>query len=66
MPEMSGSVLRRRLGALGVKARVLFMSGHSADAVAVRGVEAGDGTFLQKPFTPGDLLFKVRRVLDGG
>jgi nitrogen-specific signal transduction histidine kinase len=66
MPEMSGSVLRRRLGALGVKARVLFMSGHSADAVAVRGVEAGNGTFLQKPFTPGDLLFKVRRVLDGG
>ncbi|HQQ79207.1 MAG TPA: ATP-binding protein [Thermoanaerobaculia bacterium] len=66
MPEMSGAVLRRRLEALGVKARVLFMSGHSADAVAVRGIEAGDGAFLQKPFTPGDLLFKVRRVLDGG
>ena len=66
MPEMSGAVLRRRLEALGVKARVLFMSGHSADAVAVRGVEAGPGTFLQKPFSPGDLLFKVRRVLDGG
>jgi CheY-like chemotaxis protein len=66
MPEMSGAVLRRRLEALGVKARVLFMSGHSADAVAVRGVEAGPGAFLQKPFSPGDLLFKVRRVLDGG
>ncbi|HEY3350546.1 MAG TPA: ATP-binding protein [Thermoanaerobaculia bacterium] len=66
MPEMSGAILRRRLEALGVRARVLFMSGHSADAVAGRGIAAGDGAFLQKPFTPGDLLFKVRRVLDGG
>jgi nitrogen-specific signal transduction histidine kinase len=65
MPEMSGTLLRRRLDALGVTAPVLFMSGHPTDAVAMRGVEAGDVAFLQKPFTPGDLLFKVRRVLDG-
>ncbi len=65
MPEMSGTILRRRLGALGVKAPVLFMSGHPSDAVAMRGVEAEDVAFLQKPFTPSDLLFKVRRVLDG-
>jgi CheY-like chemotaxis protein len=65
MPEMSGRVLRRRLDALGVRAPVLFMSGHPTDAVAMCGVEAGDVPFLQKPFTPGDLLFKVRRVLDG-
>ncbi|HTS03399.1 MAG TPA: ATP-binding protein, partial [Thermoanaerobaculia bacterium] len=43
MPEMSGTVLRRRLEALGVKAPVLFMSGHPTDAVAMRGVEA-EGT----------------------
>jgi CheY-like chemotaxis protein len=65
MPEMSGTVLRRRLDALGVKAPVLFMSGHPTDAVAMRGVEAEGVAFLQKPFTPGDLLYKVRRVLDG-
>ncbi len=65
MPEMSGTVLRRRLEALGVKAPVLFVSGHPTDAVAIRGVEASGVAFLQKPFTPGDLLFKVRRVLDG-
>ena len=65
MPEMSVAVLRRRLDALGVRAPVLYMSGHPIDAVAMRGVEAGDVAFLQKPFTPGDILFKVRRVLDG-
>jgi nitrogen-specific signal transduction histidine kinase len=65
MPEMSGLVLQRRLDAIGVKAPVLFMSGHPTDAVALRGVEAANVSFLQKPFTPGDLLFKVRRVLDG-
>jgi CheY-like chemotaxis protein len=65
MPEMSVAVLRRRLNALGVRAPVLYMSGHPTDAVALRGVEAGDVAFLQKPFTPGDILFKVRMVLDG-
>jgi nitrogen-specific signal transduction histidine kinase/CheY-like chemotaxis protein len=62
MPGMSGTVLRRRLGALGVNAPVLFMSGHAADAAALRGIQ--DAVRLQKPFSPGDLLFKVRRVLD--
>ncbi|MEO8053882.1 MAG: ATP-binding protein [Acidobacteriota bacterium] len=65
MPEMSGMVLKRRLEGLGVKAPVLFISGHPADAVAMRGVETEGAAFLQKPFTHGDLLFKVRRVLDG-
>jgi two-component system, cell cycle sensor histidine kinase and response regulator CckA len=64
MPEMSGTVLMRRLDGIGVKAPVLFMSGHPADAVALRGVGARDAPLLQKPFTVGDLLFKVRRVLD--
>jgi CheY-like chemotaxis protein len=64
MPEMSGTVLRRRLEALGVSAPVLFMSGHPSDAVAMRGVDVTGALLLQKPFTPRDLLFKVRRVLD--
>ncbi|MGA7989946.1 MAG: response regulator [Thermoanaerobaculia bacterium] len=65
MPEMNGRILVLRLDDLGVKAPVLFMSGHPTDAVALRGVEAGNVAFLQKPFASADLLFKVRRVLDG-
>jgi DNA-binding response OmpR family regulator len=64
MPGMSGTVLRRRLDALGVKAPVLFMSGHPQDAAALGEVENRDAMLLQKPFAAGDLLFKVRRVLD--
>jgi two-component system, cell cycle sensor histidine kinase and response regulator CckA len=66
MPEMSGTVLRRRLETLGVTAPVLFMSGHPSDAVAMRGVDVPGAQLLQKPFTPADLLFKVRRALDAG
>jgi two-component system, cell cycle sensor histidine kinase and response regulator CckA len=64
MPGMSGTALTQRLDADGVKARVLYMSGHPTDFVALRGVEVGDVAFLQKPFTAGDLLHKVRKVLD--
>jgi two-component system cell cycle sensor histidine kinase/response regulator CckA len=64
MPGMSGPVLRRRLDGLGVKAPVLFMSGHTADAAALREIGNRDTPLLLKPFTAGDLLFKVRRVLD--
>ena len=64
MPGMSGMVLRRRLDALGVNAPVLFMSGHPLDAAALGEAGNRDAVFLQKPFAAGDLLFKVRRVLD--
>lgn len=66
MPEMSVAVLKRRLDAIGVRAPILYMSGHPTDAVVMRGVRAGGVAFLQKPFSPGDLLARVRRVLDGG
>jgi nitrogen-specific signal transduction histidine kinase/CheY-like chemotaxis protein len=64
MPGMSGPVLRRRLDGLGVKAPILFMSGHAANAAALREIGNQDTSLLLKPFTATDLLFKVRRVLD--
>ncbi len=64
MPEMDGSELATRAAALRPATRVLFMSGYTDDAIASRGLIAGGGRFLQKPFTPDVLAAKVREILD--
>ena len=48
------------------KTRVLYMSGYTEEALGRSGVGsvAEDRGFLQKPFTPRELLEKVRGMLD--
>jgi DNA-binding response OmpR family regulator len=41
------------------------MSGYTDDDVLRRGVLATDTGFLQKPFTPAQLLHQVRVALNG-
>jgi len=64
MPEMSGTELERRLAALHLPAKVLFVSGHDPDALS-GGTELVAHAMLQKPFTRSGLLGQVRRLLDG-
>jgi two-component system, cell cycle sensor histidine kinase and response regulator CckA len=59
MPGMGGDELSRRLGSL----RFLFMSGYT-EASAQEGSATLGAAFLQKPFTPGTLLRKVREALE--
>jgi two-component system cell cycle sensor histidine kinase/response regulator CckA len=61
MPAMGGAVLARHLPHL----RFLFMSGYTELSVAEDGGLTRGAAFLEKPFTPGALLRKVRGVLDG-
>jgi PAS domain S-box-containing protein len=66
MPGMPGRELADRLLARRPGLPVLFMSGYTDDAVT-RGGELREGTvLLQKPFTPGALVGKVREVLANG
>ena len=44
--------------------RVMYMSGYTEDAVVQRGLIEPGSPFIQKPFTRGDLLTKVREILD--
>jgi PAS domain S-box-containing protein len=65
MPELSGHELACRLSPLRPDMRVLYMSGHSDEAVTAHGVSEPSVAFLQKPFTPDTLARKVRQGLDG-
>jgi PAS domain S-box-containing protein len=64
MPEMSGHELGREIASRFPGVRVLFMSGHTQDALLHEGVAQGTSSFLDKPFTPATLASKIREVLD--
>jgi two-component system cell cycle sensor histidine kinase/response regulator CckA len=65
MPDVNGSELAERLGALAPDMRILFMSGYSDEAVVRHGELSASAAFLEKPFTERALARKVREVLDG-
>jgi two-component system cell cycle sensor histidine kinase/response regulator CckA len=62
MPHMSGSTLADRITAMKPAIRVLYMSGHSGELLSQ---PTGPGReFIQKPFSPQDLLDKVHSILE--
>lgn len=64
MPEISGLELANRLAQLRPDMKVLYMSGYTDNAIAHRGVLGEDANFIQKPFSPDALAYKVRELLD--
>ena len=64
MPGMSGLDLAERLKPERPEMKVLYVSGYTADAVARHGMSDSKTAFLQKPFSPGALVRKVREVLE--
>jgi CheY-like chemotaxis protein len=63
MPQMSGRELAERLMSMRPGLRVLYVSGHTDDAIVRYGVERSELSFLQKPFTLHSLSQKVHQVL---
>ena len=64
MPSTNGRSLAEQICATRPAIRVLFMSGYSNDDVLEFGVVAGKANFLPKPFSPGQLVARVREVLE--
>jgi len=64
MPHSNGRELAGQLQSVCPHLRVLYMSGYADDAIFRHGVLDGSVPFLQKPFTPAALAYKVREVLD--
>lgn len=63
MPGMSGSKLAEKLHESGHGAKVLFMSGHTEDALDAHGALGTTYPLIRKAFSPSDLARKVREVL---
>jgi CheY-like chemotaxis protein len=63
LPGLSGRQLADRVRAARPDARVLFMSGYTAEEVREQGVSEEQVEFLHKPFLPRDLVERVARVL---
>lgn len=63
MPGVDGRELAGRLTAARSETKVLFMSGYTGDALANHGEWAQGIAFLPKPFTPDELLRKVKETL---
>jgi PAS domain S-box-containing protein len=66
MPGLGGPDLARRAIELRPELRVLYMSGYTGTGVLQEGVIGPDTPFLGKPFSPDQLLARVRAVLAGG
>jgi len=63
MPEMSGREMVEHIRKICPAAKVIFMSGYTNDVIVRHGVFHSDVGFLQKPFTPKQLVQKVSEVL---
>jgi len=64
MPGMRGPELAASLAPERPDMRVLYISGYTDSAIVWDNVKLPGVAFLQKPFTPDDLVAQVRKVLD--
>jgi len=65
MPHMGGRELIDRIYELGIRPKVLIMSGYIDDALLRGGGFPAGAAFIEKPFTAEVIGRKVRDVLDG-
>jgi DNA-binding response OmpR family regulator len=66
LPEMDGWEVCRiiRNSERGAFLPVLMMTALASEETRIRGLRAGADDFIAKPFSPGELLFKMRNLLD--
>jgi two-component system cell cycle sensor histidine kinase/response regulator CckA len=65
MPGVGGPELVRRLRDVRPDLPTLFISGYTEEGVRTQGVLHPDAAYLEKPFSPEDLIRKVREMLAG-
>jgi len=66
MPRMSGVELGRWIAETDKSVKVLYMTGYSKHALVQADSLGGALEILHKPFTPEQLLKRIRGMLDAG
>lgn len=64
MPKKNGKAVSDEIKQVSPEVRALFTSGYTANVVHQKGILDKGLNFITKPFSPSDLLQKVREVLD--
>lgn len=64
MPDMDGYELAKTITSYCPRAKVLFMSGYTADVISSRGILSKREHFITKPFTLKILADKIRESLN--
>jgi two-component system cell cycle sensor histidine kinase/response regulator CckA len=64
MPGMNGRVLAQRLVTERPDLKVLFLSGFPNNAILYPGQLDSRQSYLEKPYTPAELLARIRQLLD--
>ena len=63
LPGMSGLAICRQLRADGVRTPILLLTARDAGSDVVSGLDAGADDYLNKPFSPAELVARIRRRL---
>ncbi len=63
MPELDGTEVCRRLRAAGSRVPILFLSSRADEIDRVLGLELGGDDYLTKPFSPRELVARVKALL---
>ena len=64
MPRLNGPQLADRLARSRGSMKVIFMSGYTSEITGAYGLVPSGAPFVGKPFTPEQLLLRVRAALD--
>ena len=66
MPGMSGLELLKKIRDRGIHTAALFLTAHDALSDKVAGFEAGADDYLAKPFSPREVMLRIRAILRRG
>ncbi len=64
MPKKNGKEVSGAIRKISPGVKLLFSSGYTMDIIKGKELADAGSDFIQKPFTPKDLLKKVREILD--
>ena len=65
MPQMSGPQLAERMVKTHPDIKVLYLSGYTDNWIVQQGVLKTGAAFLQKPYTPTQVITTIDRLMNG-